>query len=67
MHFSFKYLGIKTDVLGRIIRIGLPAGIQGTVFSLSNVVIQSAINSFGSTVIAGNSAASNIEGFVYMQ
>lgn len=66
MHFSFKYLGIKTDVLGRIIRIGLPAGIQGTVFSLSNVVIQSAINSFGSTVIAGNSAASNIEGFVYM-
>ena len=66
MHFSFSKLGIKTDVLGRIVRIGLPAGIQGIVFSLSNVVIQSSINSFGSTVIAGNSAASNIEGFVYM-
>lgn len=66
LRFSFRELGIKRDVLGRIIRIGLPAGIQGTVFSLSNVVIQSAINSFGSTIIAGNSAASNIEGFVYM-
>ena len=66
LKFSFSQLDIKKDVLGRIIRIGLPAGIQGTVFSLSNVVIQSAINSFGSTVIAGNSAASNIEGFVYM-
>ncbi len=66
LKFSFSHLGIKKDVLGRIIKIGLPAGVQGTVFSLSNVVIQSAINSFGSTIIAGNSAASNIEGFVYM-
>ena len=46
-------------------QIGLPAGLQSTVFSLSNVVIQSAINSFGSTVVAGNSAASNLEGFIY--
>ena len=46
-------------------RIGLPAGLQSTVFSLSNVVIQSAVNSFGSIVVAGNSAASNLEGFVY--
>ena len=45
--------------------IGLPAGLQSTVFSLSNVVIQSAVNSFGSIVVAGNSAASNLEGFVY--
>ena len=44
---------------------GLPAGLQSTVFSLSNVVIQSAVNSFGSIVVAGNSAASNLEGFVY--
>lgn len=48
-----------------ILRIGVPAGVQGVVFSLSNVVIQSSVNSFGSAVMAGNTAASNIEGFVY--
>ena len=47
-------------------RIGLPAGLQGTVFSLSNVLIQSSVNSFGSVAMAGNTAASNIEGFIYM-
>lgn len=59
-------LKIHKDKFIRIVRIGLPAGFQGMVFSLSNVVIQSAINSFGAIVVAGNSAASNIEGFVYM-
>lgn len=50
-----------------IMKIGIPAGIQGMVFSLSNVVIQSSINSFdSSTIVAGNSAAANIEGFVYI-
>ena len=48
-----------------ILRIGVPAGVQGVVFSLSNVVIQSSVNSFGSAVMAGNTAASNIENFVY--
>ncbi len=48
-----------------IMRIGLPAGFQGTIFSLSNVVIQSSVNGFGSIVVAGNSAAANLEGFVY--
>ena len=43
----------------------MPAGVQGMVFSLSNVLIQSSVNSFGSSVMAGNTAASNIEGFVY--
>ena len=66
LHFSPKSLRIDRDILNRIIKIGIPAGIQGIVFSLSNVVIQSAVNSFGKVVIAGNSAASNIEGFVYM-
>ena len=47
-------------------KIGLPAGIQGSVFSLINVVIQSTVNGFGSAVMAGNGAASNIEGFVYV-
>ena len=50
----------------KILQIGLPAGLQGTIFSLSNVVIQSSVNSFGSTIMAGNAAAANIEGFVYV-
>lgn len=59
-------LAIDFDKLKEIIKIGLPAGLQGTVFSISNVVIQSSINLFGSVIIAGNSAAANIEGFVYV-
>ena len=54
------------DELLRIIRIGLPAGIQGALFSISNVLIQSSVNSFGDVFIAGNSAAANLEGFVYV-
>lgn len=61
-----QYLGIDKDILLRILQIGLPAGLQGSLFSLSNVVIQSSVNSFGAIVVAGNSAASNIEGFVYV-
>ena len=49
-----------------MIRVGLPAGIQGSLFSVSNVLIQSSVNSFGSLVVAGNGVASNIEGFVYV-
>ena len=66
LKLNFSKVKIDRKILNRIIRIGLPAGIQGTVFSLSNVVIQSAINSFGTAVIAGSSAASSIEGFVYV-
>ena len=51
--------------LKEMIRIGLPAGLQGSLFSISNVLIQSSINSFGSLVVAGNGVASNLEGFVY--
>lgn len=65
LHLDLRALGIHKGTLVQILRIGLPAGLQSTVFSLSNVVIQSAINSFGSLVVAGNSAAVNIEGFVY--
>ena len=50
----------------QMIRIGLPAGLQGSLFSISNVLIQSSINSLGSVVMAGNGVASNIEGFVYV-
>jgi putative MATE family efflux protein len=65
-HLSLKELRMDRRCLTQIIRIGLPAGFQGMVFSLSNVVIQASVNSFGSIVIAGNSAAANIEGFVYV-
>lgn len=65
LRLDLKALRIHPGTLVQILRIGLPAGLQSTVFSLSNVVIQSAVNSFGSLVVAGNSAAVNIEGFVY--
>lgn len=61
-----QYLGIDKNTLLRILQIGLPAGVQGSLFSLSNVVIQSSVNSFGAIVVAGNSAAQNVEGFVYV-
>ncbi|MCI8484720.1 MAG: MATE family efflux transporter [Lachnospiraceae bacterium] len=61
-----RKLCLKKEKVLQIIRIGLPAGLQGTVFSLSNVLIQSSVNSFGSVAMAGNTAASNIEGFIYM-
>ncbi len=64
-HLSLKELSLNRSKLRQILRIGLPAGIQGAVFSISNVLIQSSINSFGSVAVAGNTAASNIEGFVY--
>ena len=52
--------------LEKIIRIGLPAGIQSSLFSISNVLIQSSVNSFGDVFMSGNAAAGNIEGFVYV-
>lgn len=60
-----RRLRITPRILGEIIRIGLPAGIQSSVFSLSNVIIQSSVNSFGSIVIAGNAAAMNVGNFIY--
>ena len=62
---SLRELRIYRNKLSQILRIGLPAGVQGAVFSISNVLIQASINSFGSIAVAGNTAASNIEGFVY--
>ncbi len=61
---NIKELRIYKDKLIRMIKIGLPAGIQGASFSISNVLIQSSINSFGDIAMAGNTAAANIEGFV---
>ncbi len=63
---SLSSLRINIHKLGMIARIGLPAGLQGCIFSLSNVLIQSSINSFGPLAISGNSAGVNIEGFIYV-
>ena len=60
-----RELAIDRDKLVQIVKVGLPAGLQGVIFALSNVLIQSSINGFGATVIAGNAAAGNIESFVY--
>ncbi|MBE5865143.1 MAG: MATE family efflux transporter [Lachnospiraceae bacterium] len=58
-------LHIVKDKMLKMMQIGLPAGLQSSLFSISNVLIQSSVNSFGSIAMAGNTAASNIEGFVY--
>lgn len=65
LHFSFKKLKVDKEVLKEIIFIGLPSGIQMSFFSISNVTVQTSVNSFGSTVMAGNATASNLEGFVH--
>ena len=61
----FEKLHMNWEKFRKIAAIGLPAGIQGSLFSISNVLIQSSVNSFGSIAMAGNTAGSNIEGFVY--
>ena len=62
----FSKLKIDREIFIDILKIGLPAGFQGILFSFSNVIIQSSVNSFGNIMIAGSSAAANIEGFVYI-
>ncbi len=61
-----KKIKIYSEELKEIIVLGIPAGIQGALFSISNIIIQSSINSCGSEVMAGNSAASSVEGIVYI-
>ena len=60
-----RQLRLHKATLLQILRVGLPAGIQSVVFSVSNVLIQSSINSFGTLAVAGSTAAANIENFVY--
>lgn len=66
IHLDIRKLRIDKNATVEIARIGLPAGLQGAFFSISNVLIQSTINSFGEIAVAGNSTSSNIEGFVYV-
>lgn len=65
IHLDIHRLHLDKNIFAEIMKIGLPAGFQGILFSLSNVIIQSSVNSFGATVMAGNSAAANVEQFVY--
>lgn len=65
-HLDLHQLKIHSHKLWKILQLGLPAGLQGSIFSLSNVLIQSSVNSFGAIAMAGNSAAANIEGFTYV-
>ena len=57
---------IYGEQMRKMIRIGLPAGIQSSLFSISNVMIQSSVNSFGDILMSGNAASQNIEGFLYV-
>ena len=63
--FRFREIRFHGRVAKEIALIGIPAGIQGMLFSISNVMIQSSINSFGTSVMDGNGAAASLEGFVY--
>ena len=62
----FRRIGIRGDKLKKIIAVGIPAGAQGVLFSVSNVILQTAVNSLGDIAMAGNTAASNIDGFIYI-
>ena len=64
--FEFKKLKMHKRSFLKILKIGIPAGLQGMVFSFSNIVLQSTINTFESDVMAGNAASGNIEGFIYV-
>lgn len=63
---SFSKLSIKGYYLKQIFQVGIPAGIQSTVINFSNALLQSSVNSFGSTAMAGYTAANNILGFLYV-
>ena len=65
IHVELRQLGVDWKILWRILKIGLPAGVQSAVFSLSNIIIQSAINSLGKVVMASSSAAFNVEIIAY--
>ena len=66
VHLELRELRIYGIRLKQILQVGLPAGLQSTLFALSNVVIQSSVNLFGEVVVAGSAAAGNIEGFIYI-
>lgn len=64
LRFNFKRLAIHPSKLRKILQVGIPAGLQSVLFSISNVLIQSAVNSFGTTMVAASAAGSNVENLV---
>ena len=64
--FRFRQIGIDTAIFIKMLRIGIPSGIQGSLFSISNMTIQSAVNTFPPTTVSGNTVGSQIEGFIYI-
>lgn len=64
-HLELKNIRLHKEEAVRMVQIGLPAGLQSTLFSISNVLVQSSVNSFGASVVAANTAAASIEGFIY--
>lgn len=65
-HLDLRKMHIYKPQFIKVVSIGIPAGIQGSLFSISNVLIQSSVNSFGDIFMSGNAAAGNIEGFAYV-
>ncbi len=66
IRLEWRLLRITPVRLRQILAIGIPSGVQGMAFSLSNVIIQASVNGFGEAVISGNTAAANIESFIYV-
>jgi len=65
LHLDLRKLNLDGKTILKFARVGIPAGIQSILFNVSNILIQSSVNSFGAVVMAGNSASGNIEGFQY--
>ena len=65
-HLEWQKMKFYPQYLGKMVRIGLPAGIQGSLFSISNVMVQSSVNAFGDVFMSGNAASANLESFVYV-
>lgn len=65
IRLSFKNLKITSAEIRQVMKIGIPAGLQGMVFSVANIFIQSAVNGFGTDAVAGSTAALNYENFTY--
>jgi len=66
LHLDWREMRIDMGLLRSIAKIGIPAGLQSALFSISNVVMQGSINVYGGTIIAGSSASNSIEGFIYV-
>ncbi|MBQ7872937.1 MAG: MATE family efflux transporter [Clostridia bacterium] len=64
-HLDFKKLGFDISVLKQLTKVGLPAGIQGALFSVSNMILQTGYNSLGPVIVNANVAAMNVDGYIY--